>query len=99
MFRPLPYATNLADGLEFVKSKLLRLVISPSRVATHIGMLHPNSGISGLRDCCAGSPHHADRIEFKFLPHSGDFLRSRRAGRHVPVPRRGTGATCVATRG
>ena len=52
--------------------------------------LLPN-GNSGLRHCTAGSPPHAGRIEFSFLPYRGDFLRTGRsppAAPHPVLPRR-----------
>jgi hypothetical protein len=57
--------------------------------------LHPHgispNGNSGLRLSLAGSPHHAGRIEFSFLPRWGDFLRTGRsppAAPHPVLPRR-----------
>jgi len=58
--------------------------------------LHPTTGAcshenSGLRLSLADSPHHAGRIEFSFLPHLGDFLRTGRsppAALHPVSPRR-----------
>jgi hypothetical protein len=43
-------------------------------------------GNSGLRHCTAGSPPHAGRIEFSFLPSSGDFLRTGRSPPAAPHP-------------
>jgi hypothetical protein len=45
----------------------------------------PN-GNSGLRLYYAGSPHLAGRIEFRFLPPSGDFLRTGRSPPAAPHP-------------
>ena len=58
--------------------------------------LHPTTGAfshenPGLRLSLADSPHHAGRIEFSFLPHLGDFLRTGRsppAALHPVSPRR-----------
>ena len=47
--------------------------------------LLPN-GNSGLRHCTAGSPPHAGRIEFSFLPYRGDFLRTGRSPPAAPHP-------------
>ena len=73
-------------------SKHLRVPASPRHV-THrrVGpRLHPHgtppNGNSGLRHCYAGSPHHADRIEFRLLPCSGDFLRTGRSPPAAPHP-------------
>jgi len=43
-------------------------------------------GNSGLRHCTAGSPPHAGRIEFSFLPYRGDFLRTGRSPPAAPHP-------------
>ena len=67
-------------------SKHLRVSVSPGHVSPRRiePSLHPISGISELRHCYAGSLHLADRIEFRSLPPSGDFLRTGRSPPAAP---------------
>jgi len=69
-------------------SKHLRVSVSPGHVSPRRiePRLHPISGISELRHYYAGSLHHADRIEFRILPSSGDFLRTGRSPSAAPHP-------------
>jgi hypothetical protein len=69
-------------------SKHLRAPASPGHVCHgRVGpRLHPSLGISELRHCYAGSLHHADRIELRFLPPSGDVLRTGRSPPAAPHP-------------
>jgi hypothetical protein len=69
-------------------SKPLRVSVSPGHVSPRRiePRLHPILGISELRHFYAGSLHHADRIEFRLLPRSGDFLRTGRSPPAAPHP-------------